>query len=226
MNRLRSLALSALLVGSSFAAQAGVVDLFGLPGNFNQSSFGASGSQYYAQSIKADDVNWADLSFSLSKLGAGGTFNVLITQAVADAGLPGTGLRPDAAHVLFSTQLTHGGQGDQVFDLALNTGVVSGATYFLVLQGVGGTLSGASVLATQYNGTDKYTSGEFIFANTNADLAGTAGQWSSRASVNEDLVFRAVFDGGNSVPEPDSLMLLALAALAAAGVTRRAKRNA
>ena len=79
MIRLRSLALSALLA-SSLVAQASVVDLFGLAGNFNQSAFGYNSTQYYAQSVKADDVNWADLSFSLRKLGAGGTFNLLVTE--------------------------------------------------------------------------------------------------------------------------------------------------
>jgi len=226
---LRSLALSALLA-SSLAAQAGVVDLFNLSGNFYQQNFGAAATEYYAQSVKADDVNWADLSFSLSRQGTGGTFNLLVTESVLDMTLPGTHLRPDASkNVLFSTQLTHNGLGTQRFDIALDTTVASGTTYFFVLQGKGQTLQSASVLATQYEGTDKYAAGEFIYASTNAAFTGTAGKWDSRFSARQDLVFRAEFnsDGavavaGADVPEPGSLALLGLG-LASLAVFRMRK---
>ena len=230
MIRLRSLALSALLA-SSLVAQASVVDLFGLAGNFNQSAFGYNSTQYYAQSVKADDVNWADLSFSLRKLGAGGTFNLLVTESILDMALPGTHTRPDGQNVLFSTQLTHYGQGTQRFDIALDTSVATGSTYFFVLQAKGETLGSATVLATQFYGTDKYAAGEFIFASTNAELTGTAGKWDSRFSAKEDLVFRAEFNGGAAVaaaeadvPEPGSLALLGLG-LASLAVFRKRKTS-
>jgi hypothetical protein len=221
MNRLRSIALAASLATSALAAHAGVVDLFGLPGNFDQTTFGSTSSYYYAQSVKADAANWADLKFSVGKSGAGGTFNLLITKSVA-GGLPGTGLIPDAANVLSSTQLTHTGTGAEVFDLALNQAVTAGETYFFVLQGVGGTLSDASVLASEFFGTDKYADGEFIFSNSDVAI-GASPSWSSRFDASEDLVFRAEFNGG-TVPEPGPLALLAIAALAA-GLTRRTKTS-
>ena len=230
MINLRSLALSALLA-SSFSAQAGIVNLFDLNGNFNQSSFGYNSTQYYAQSVKADDVNWADLSFSLRKVGAGGTFNLLVTESILDMALPGTHLRPDGQNVLFSTQLTHNGQGAQRFDIALDTSVTTGSTYFFVLQAKGQTLDSATVLATEYYGTDKYAAGEFIYAVTNAALTGTAGKWGSRFSAGEDLVFRAEFngDGGvaaavEAIPEPGSLALLGLG-LASLAVFRKRKTS-
>ena len=225
MFRLRSIACAVALTGSALAAHAGIIDLFGLPGNFNQNTFGATGTHYYAQSVQADDANWASLRFSVGKTGAGGTFNLLVTKSVA-GGLPGTGLRPDDAGVLSTTQLTHNGLGSQIFDLSLDQAVVSGDTYFFVLQGVGQTLAGASVLATQFNGTDKYAAGEFIFSNANVAFASTPGTWNSRFGNGEDLVFRAEFNGGTpSIPEPGSLMLAAIALLAA-GAIRRSKRSA
>lgn len=207
-------ALSLLAAGLS--AQAGVIDLYGLAGNFNQSAFGSTGSQYYAQSITADGTVFDSLRFTVNDA-EGGSFKLRITTGVA-AGLPGTGERPDAVNELFSQTLNHAGGGAINFDVNLNLAVADGDVLFFVLDAVGQTLSGATVLATQFGGVDKYTGGEFIFGNTNSPL-GSVG-WSSRQPNGEDLVFRAAFSD-NVVPEPGSLALVAASLLGVCAAARR-----
>ncbi len=210
------------VMGSVGAAQATTIDLFGLPGNFDQSTFSSTGSEYYAQSVQANDSHWANLSFDISN-GAGGSFQLLITGGRA-AGVPGSGLLPDASAILSQQTLNHAGGGLQTFNVGLDLPVVNGSTYFFVLAAFGETLQGATVRATAFNGTDKYAPGEFVFSNSNAAFSNGLG-WSSRFDAGEDLAFRTTFDGTqvSAVPAPAALPLFwsALVVLGLFGWQRR-----
>ena len=210
-------------------AQASTIDLFGLAGNFDQANFGSTGTYYYAQSIQADDVHWADLAFRISS-GVGGSFELIITGGRA-AGLPGTGLAPDAGAILSQQTLNYAGGGVQNFDVNLDLAVANGATYFFVLAGFGGTIENTSVRATQYNGTDKYAFGEFVYSNSDGGFSNSL-SWTSRFPNGEDLVFRTTFDGGNNhvsqvpVSAAPPLFWTALSALGLFGWRRRRKASA
>jgi len=217
------------VLGAIGNAQASTIDLFGLPGNFDQFTFGSTGTQYYAQSIQADGVHWADLAFGISNA-AGGSFDLLITGGRA-AAVPGTGLLPDAGAIFSQQTLNHAGGGLQIFDVNLDLAVANGTTYFFVLAAFGDTLAGASVRATQFNGTDKYAPGEFVFSNSNAAFSNSL-SWASRFPNGEDLAFSATFDSGNNqvsqVPVPAALPLFwsALTALGLFGWRRRREASA
>ncbi len=185
------------MVLASTAAQAGAIDLFGLPGNFDQSTFGSTGSYVYAQSVTADGTNFASLDFSVADR-QGGSFDLLITGS-RNGGMLGTGQLPDADNILFQQNLSHNGDGAQTFSLTPNVGVTSGDVLFFVLSAHGGSLSGATVRATQFYGRDRYAGGEFIFSNTNAPFS-NALSFGSRYSAKQDLVFSANFAAVSSQP--------------------------
>ncbi len=201
-------AAAAISLLSAAPVSAGVIDLIGLPGNFDQATFGASGTEHYAQSLEADDVNLAELVFGIID-SEGGSFKVQVTESRA-AGLPGTGTAPDASGILWEQTLDHLGGGLQWFTVNPDVATSVGSVYFMNLNAFSQSLVGARVRATAFNGgTDAYTGGEFIFSNTNSDLSNTL-SWSSRFSANQDLAVRAVFNGGsNEVPAPGTLLLIA-----------------
>ena len=203
-------------------AQAGTVDLFDLPGNFGQRPFGATGTEYYAQSVLADDARWANLAFRITDE-EGGSFDLIITEGrPATIPLPGTGLSPDATSVLSQQMFDHLGGGLQTFDVDLNLPVVSGTTYFFTLAAFGKSLTQSTVRATEFNGTEKYTPGEYIFSNDDAAFTNNL-TWVSRFSNREDLAFQATFDSVSAVPAPPALPLFgaALGMLGLVGWWRR-----
>lgn len=206
-------------------ARAGTVNLFGLPGNFDQGNFGTSLSFYYGQSVLADDSHWANLAFRITDQQAS-SFNLIVSEG-RPAPVGGSGMLPDATSILSQQVLDHLGGGLQTFDVGLNLPVVSGTTYFFTLAAFGTNLSRATVRATQFNGTDKYAPGEFIFSNNNAAFSNDLA-WVSRAGNNEDLAFQATFDTVSAVPVPPALPLLgaALGMLVVFGVWRRRKTAA
>ncbi|MDH3739328.1 MAG: hypothetical protein OER92_09035 [Alphaproteobacteria bacterium] len=198
-----------------------------MPDNFDQAPFGATGfdTEYYAQSVLADDARWASLAFGITDL-EGGRFDLIVTEGRSPAiPLPGSGLAPDATAVLSQQMLDHLGGGLQIFYVDLNLPVISGTTYFFTLAAFGQTLTNATVRATEFNGRpDKYAPGEFIFSNDNAGFSNDLA-WVSRFSNREDLAFRATFDSVSAVPVPPALPLFgaALGMLVLFGVWRRRK---
>lgn len=221
----KSAVVSAMVLAST-AAQAGAIDLFGLPGNFDQSTFGSTGSYVYAQSVTADGTNFASLDFSVADR-EGGSFDLLITGS-RNSGMPGTGQLPDADNILFQQNLSHSGGGAQTFSLTPNVGVASGDILFFVLSAHDESLSRATVRATRYFGPDRYTGGEFIFSNTNAPFS-NAISYGSRYGTGQDLVFRANFaeasnQPGAAVSAPPAIGLL-MSGLGLIGLVKARKKT-
>lgn len=206
--RMMFVAVVLICLATVGTARAGTVDLFGLPGNFDQGNFGTSLSTYYAQSVLADDSNWANLAFGVTDQQAS-SFNLIVSEG-RPARVPGSGMLPDATSILSQQVLDHLGGGLQIFDIDLNLPVASGTTYFFTLAAFGTNLSRATVRATQFNGTDKYAPGEFIFSNNNAAFSNNLA-WASRAGNNEDLAFQATFDTVSAVSVPPALPLFGAA---------------
>ncbi len=96
----------------------------------------------------------------------------------------------------------------------LNLSVDIDTTYFYNLQGFNGTLSGATVRATEFIGTDKYGPGTFMFSNDGSGYSNSL-RWSSRYNNNEDHAFKAAF-----IPIPGAVWLFG-SALAGLGWLRR-----
>lgn len=225
MKYLATLAAGALM-GAMSSAHASTVDLFDLAGNFNQSNF--PGTAQYAQTVTADDSFWSDLAIRVVS-SFGGTFGLGI-YGVRDAGLSGTGWAPDVNNLLFSTTLTHGGTGQEEFNVNPNVAVTSGTGYVFVLNrylgnqtGTPGTLPSGQVRATEFEGSDKYLGGEFIFSNTASGFSNTT-VWTSRFGSGEDLAFQATFGQISAVPVPAALPLL-LSALGGIGFAARRRRS-
>lgn len=212
-----------LMTVSASMASAGTIDLTGFADNGFLASFGNFGTPYFAQSVQADDVNWASLQFGLGSF-SGGTFNLSITESIG--GGPGAGLKPDAVNVLFSTNLTVGIAGAEIFDVALDIAVTPGSTYFMVFDSIGESLGQSFFGATKFGGPDRYADGEFI-ASFERDALSNSMTWVLGGALNNrDLAFIAEFNGAPDVavvplPAAFPILLTGLAALGFVGRRRR-----
>ncbi|MFV2037582.1 MAG: VPLPA-CTERM sorting domain-containing protein [Paracoccaceae bacterium] len=214
-----------LMTVSASMASAGVIDLTGFGDNGVLGGFGNDVNRYYAQSVQADDLNWASLQFGLGSF-SGGTFNLSIVDSRVEASLPGTGTAPDANNVLFTTNLTVGDQGTEIFNVALDVAVTAGSTYFMVFDSVGESLANAFFDATKFGGSDKYADGEIIFSGEFGALSNSMTWFSSVGQNDRDLAFIAEFNGAPDVavvplPAAFPILLTGLAALGFVGRRRR-----
>ncbi len=202
-------------------AGAGVVDLRDLPGNFDQALWGHPDTTMYAQSVQATDVFLDEFRFRATSTSVGGiNYTLVVTGARPDAG--GLGWAPNLTDIRYESSLSNidgsGIMNEAVFNPNIN--VANGELLFFVLNTytVGPTGIG-TVRATEFNGTDQYLPGEFVFLNTSGpgasldDLIGM--DWSHRFDNGEDLAIFASF----SVPTPGTIFVLGIGALA--GTRRR-----
>ncbi|MGH7938543.1 MAG: PEP-CTERM sorting domain-containing protein [Chthoniobacterales bacterium] len=210
-------------------AQASTTDLRGLPGNFDQTTFGQPNTTFYAQSVVADSTVFNSATLQLIATAGDINFNFLITGARADGG-GGLGFAPDLSNILYNSGELTAGSGNPLTDFTINPNVpvANGQLLFLVVESLSypGSGSGA-VEATAFNGpTDLYPPGEFVFINSNpGDTYATinALPWAHRSVNNEDLAFAVTF---SSVPEPTTNALLGLAAASFVWVAFRRRRRA
>ncbi|HEY2801442.1 MAG TPA: PEP-CTERM sorting domain-containing protein [Chthoniobacterales bacterium] len=216
MNKSTKLFLSicALCTLAGLAAQASTTDLRGLPGNFDQTTFGQPNTTFYAQSVVADDAFLNSATLQLIATAGNINFNFLITGARPDGG-GGLGFAPDLSNILFNSGELTAVNGNPLTDFTLNPNVpvANGQLLFLVVESLSYPGSGnGAVEATAFNGaTDQYPPGEFVFINTNpGDTYATVNgePWAHRSPNNEDLAFAVTF---SSVPEPATTALLGLA---------------
>ena len=110
-----------------------------------------------------------------------------------------------------------------------NINVTPGERLFLVFDAFSYPASGRGVIeATQFGGSDKYVSGEFVFFNAlgQADFAAVnATAWSHRFGNGEDLGILASFtNDGVAVPAPTPRALILLN-LAGIGISRMRKES-
>lgn len=210
----RAIVCAVALAGFASAASASVIDLRNLPGEFDQSSWGRPNTMIYAQSVIADDINFATIEMRAS--GPNILFNILITGDQPGAG--GLGFVPDFSDVRYNS-----GQkvvnGTNVATLVNpNVGVSNGERLFVVFEAFSYPNSGlGSMRCTEFNGAqDKYLPGEFVYYNIAGEgkLTDTnPNAWGHRSANNEDIALLMVFD---NVPAPSSLALLGLGGLVAA----------
>lgn len=213
---------------AGLSAQASTTDLRGLPGNFDQTTFGQPNTTFYAQSVLSDSTFLNSATLQLIATAGNIDFNFLITGSRPDGG-GGLGFAPDLSNILYSTALT-AVSGNPLTDFTINPNVpvANGQLLFLVVESLSypNTGSGA-VEATAFDGpTDQYLPGEFVFINSNpgdtyATINGQA--WAHRFGDNEDLAFAVTF---SSVPEPATTALLGLAAVGFVLVAFRRRRRA
>lgn len=226
-------ALVAMLISAN-DVRAGVIDLFNLPGNTDQGTFGGgtNTATVFAQSVTADDTIWASLDFRVineESNGEVGTFEFLITSSrdPASVVLPGTNRLPDASDIRFQTTVNHGGGGPIDFSFSLGLDVEVNEVLFFVLatippDGTVRTIANAEVRATQFNGADQYTDGEFLLSTEVGPFSNSI-NYRSRFDNNQDLAFRAEFI--SPVPVPPALPLAAIGFGALFLMSVRARRG-
>ena len=159
-----------LLCGALSQAQAGIINILDLAGNFDQGSWGSPNTQFYAQSVAPDDSIWQELTFRVTPEDEGDiSYQVLITGARADGG-GGLGLAPDFDNILFSTgELSLAGDaGLTEITLVLDLDTSGYDILFFVLDDFSFASTGtAEVRATELGAlVDPYAPGEFVFFNT------------------------------------------------------------
>ena len=203
-----------VLTGLAAPASASIIDLRNTPGEFDQSSWGRPNTMIYAQSVIADDINFATIEMRAS--GANILFNILITGDQPGAG--GLGFVPDFSDVRYNS-----GQkvvnGNNIATLVNpNVGVSNGERLFVVFEAFSYVNSGLGTMkCTAFNGpNDWYLPGEFVFYNIAGEgkLTDTnPNTWGHRSANNEDIALLMVFD---NIPAPSSMSLLGLGGLVAA----------
>ena len=210
----RSVVCLVALAGFASAASASVIDLRNLPNEFDQSSWGRPNTMIYAQSVIADDINFATIEMRAT--GANILFNIMITGDQPGAG--GLGFVPDFGDVRYNSgqQIVNGTNVATLVNP--NVGVANNERLFVVFEAFSYPNSGLGTMrCTEFNGAqDKYLPGEFVYYNIAGEgkLTDTnPNAWGHRSANNEDIALLMVF---NNVPSPSSLALLGLGGLLAA----------
>lgn len=198
MISLRAVALLIVVSGLiiSPASMAGTVDLRDLPGNFEQSSWNGGGTRFYAQSVVVDEDYLTTMAFRPVPNGGGQEFQVYVTGARAAGG--GLGWEPDFNDIRFISDIGALPAVDEGFvELSCNPNVpvTPDETIFLVFDGLTPEGPSAEVMATEFDGTEQYPPGEFVFLNTAyGPPPDNSSSWSHRSINNEDLAILAVFE--------------------------------
>ena len=220
-----------LLLGLVGGASGGIIDLRDLSGNFNQSGWSGGGTRIYAQSVVADAELFSEFRFRpVNNTTSSRDFRALVTGARSDGGT-GLGLAPDFNDIRFDSgiQTLGASVGQTEFSYFPNIAVTNGETLFLVFDSLPPPSGGSGqIRATQYNGTEQYLPGEFVYLNaayttplTDASINNVT--WAHRGPNNEDLAIYAEFQ--SVIPEPSSMALLGMGIAGLGGCGWRRKRK-
>jgi hypothetical protein len=221
---LASIALAAGLAGAAMPAEAGAIDTFPLWNGAN-TVFpwgGAGNTETYGQTFAAtaSDNVLTGITFAITNPGAPIPFQAFV-YGWGGSSVSGAALFTSAVQ---QVPTTSGLQQVSVAvpSLALTPGQSYVAFFTTTTTGlVGGTTEWGYLGPDPINAVDGYTGGEFVFLN-DANFSGITGPWefASEFGGNDaaDLAFELDFA---AVPEPGTLLLMALPLLLAATMTRR-----